>query len=306
MRPSSTAALARRLGRRVGRAPRPALAPGPPTLRRAAADAALRREGYVVVDLVDAGTVERLRDLCVAVHAEPRSGWASDFYTGDPETKRAVHEAIGRELRGAVDRDFVAHASLLHNFVVNWPGPDGGLVLHQHSSVVDERRYRSVVVWCALTPSTEANGTLHVVPRSHLLQRGPRPEQAGSWAEDHEERLLRDHLVSVELEPGQAIVFDNQLLHCSFANTTTSPRLTAVAIVLPTAAEPCYYEAAGPRVRVHRLDPEFFLETQPGQLEWARPEGLELLHEEPWSPLEVGVEDVRSTLPRGTCSHVPA
>jgi hypothetical protein len=44
---------------------------------------------------------------------------------------------------------------VLHNFVLNWPGPDGGLVLHQHSSVVDPALGSSVVVWCALNDASE-------------------------------------------------------------------------------------------------------------------------------------------------------
>ena len=289
-------------------APRPLVPPlaTTPTLRSAAHQALLEAEGYVVVDLLSDAEAEALRSTCEQTHPA-RSGWESDFYSPDPAVKRVVHEAISSAFERPIAEQFCSHRSLLQNFIVNWPGPDGGLVLHQHTSVVDEHRFRSVLIWCALTPATEENGTLHVVPRSHLVQQGPRPERSSSWLEPHERQLLADHLVSVPLEPGQAIVFDNQLLHCSFANDTDAPRMTAAAVVVPHEAEPRFYEAISPSVvRVHRLDPEFFLQTQAGNLEWADPSGLEVIGEEAWSPVAVDAADLPTLFGPGTCRHVPA
>jgi hypothetical protein len=274
------------------------------TLHDAAAQRELREEGYVVLDLLAPPELRALQAVSEELHARPGAGWESDFYSPDPQVKRRVHEEIGRALAPGVARHFVDHRTLLHNFVINWPGDDGGLVLHQHSSLVDERRFRSVIAWCAVNPATEENGTLHVVPRSHRLQQGPRPERSGSWLNEHRARLLRDHLVSVPVEPGQALIFDNQLLHCSFPNRTGSPRITAAAAIIPSAATPRFYESLGEsRVRIHRLDPEFFFEHVAGDLEWASPEGLEVLGEEPWAPTEVAERDLLRLIPHGTCHH---
>lgn len=276
----------------------------PETLLDPDAEARLLEDGYVVVDLLAPAEVAELRALCGQLHPEPRSTWESDFYSPDPGDKRAAHQGIGSVLAEPVRRHFSAHRSVLHNFVVNWPGPDGGLVLHQHSTVVDPARFRSVILWCALNDADEENGTLHVVPRSHLVQRGPRPERSASWHEPHTDTLLARHLVAVPIRAGQALVFDNQLLHCSFPNSTSSPRMTAGAVVLPLAAEPRFYELAGDdRVDVHRLDPEFFLHEVAGDLEWARPTGLDLVATEPWSPTVVAAEDLDSLVGAGTCAH---
>ena len=278
--------------------------PAPSTLIDPQADALLRSEGWVVVDLLDPAEAASLLSRCTELHPGSGTGWESDFYSPDAEIKRAAHAAIADGLAPGIERCFVDHRSVLHNFVMNWPGPEGGLVLHQHSTVVDERRFRSVIVWCALTPATEQNGTLHVVPRSHLVQRGPRPEHTPSWHEDHEEVLLRDHLTSVPVAPGQALVFDNQLLHCSFANATGEPRLTAAAVVVPNEAEVCYFAPGGAgRVEVYHVDPEFFFSREAGSFEWASPEGLPLVREQAWEPTVVDTASLAAMLPAGTCRH---
>ncbi|MFZ4432505.1 MAG: phytanoyl-CoA dioxygenase family protein [Microthrixaceae bacterium] len=276
----------------------------PSTLLDPEAERRLVQDGYVVVDLLEPAQIVELRSLCEQLHSVPRSTWESDFYSPYPADKRAAHEGIGSVFAEPVRRHFAAHRSVLHNFVVNWPGSDGGLVLHQHSTVVDPARFRSVILWCALNDADEDNGTLHVVPRSHLVQRGPRPERSASWHEPHTAELLADHLVSVPVRAGQALVFDNQLLHCSFPNSTSEPRLTAGAVVLPMAAEARFYELADDgRVDVHLLDPEFFLEQVAGDLEWARPTGLEKLTSEDWVPTVVTSEELPALVGPGTCPH---
>ncbi len=278
-----------------------------PTLLDPALDEILRTQGYVVVELLEADELDGLRRRFHELHPAPASTWESDFYTGDTAMKREVHRTIGDAFAPGLARRFCGHRSVLHNFVINWPGPDGGLVLHQHSSVVDPARGSSVVVWCALNDAVEANGTLHVVPRSHTVQLGPRPERTTSWHEPYTDELLEEFLVRVEVPAGSALVFDNQLLHCSFPNTTDEPRITAAAVVVPTDLEPLFYERVdGTTARAYRLDPEFFLTHAPGDLEWASPEGLEVVADVPWAPVEVGRDQLEALRPATACPHGPA
>jgi hypothetical protein len=276
----------------------------PPTLRDPHLNQMLRDEGYVVIDLLAPDELDSLQDLRLSIHPGTGTGWESDFYTGSPTLKRRVHETLQRIFAPAIERHLVDHHTVLHNFIMNWPGDAGGLVLHQHSTVVDDERFRSVIVWCGVNEATEENGTLHVVPRSHRIQRGPRPERTSSWHDAHEDLLLENHLVSVPVGPGQAIVFDNQLLHCSFPNTTDAPRLSAAAIVIPNDAEFRYYApTGGSRVRVHRADPQFFIDNQPGDFEWAEPDGLEFIEERSWTPTEIDADTLSILLGKGTCMH---
>ncbi len=266
----------------------------------------LREEGWTVVDLLDPAACDELLAVWRRHHPEATSTWESDFYSKDTPTKRLIHDEITERIGPALDRHLRDHEILLGVFVTNWPGPGGGLTLHHHSTVVDPAESGSVVVWCALSETTEDNGTLHVVPRSHLLQQGIRPERTPSWHEEHTDRLLSSHLVPVPLAPGQALVFDNQLLHCSFENVTGSPRIAAASIVVPRAATARYHELDDDgNVAAYALDSGFFIDNDPGSLVWARPTGLELLSTSPWRPTTVTVEQLEAVLEPGSCPHPP-
>lgn len=254
------------------------------TLLDAAAEARFRDDGYAVVDWLDP---QELASLLVAVgeiHPAPPadSPWACDFYSEDPATKARVQEVIATAFGPSVERAFVDHHTYLHAFVVNWPGTGGGLPLHQHSSVVEEPEHRSAVVWCALHDTTPTTGTLHVVPGSHRVQEGPKAERSPDWFEGHEDVLRDRHATPVYLRAGQALVFDNALLHFSDENRSDAPRLTAVANLAPRSAELRYYSWTDRgELEVYRLDPSFFLGAVAGDFEWAEPEGLELVGTRP-------------------------
>jgi ectoine hydroxylase-related dioxygenase (phytanoyl-CoA dioxygenase family) len=263
-----------------------------PTLRDEAAEREFRRRGFVVLDWLDDEAVATLRSLALELHpvAPADSPWECDFYTEDEAAKARVQEVVGAAFEPAITRTFVDHATYLHAFVVNWPGDGGGLPLHQHSSVVDEPTFRSAVVWCALSDTGSVNGTLSVVPGSHHVNRGPKAERSADWFEARTDELLSSWAERVELRPGQALVFDNALLHVSDENRGTEPRLTAVATVAPRFADLHYYSTADDdQVEVYRLDPEFFLQQVAGDFEWAEPEGLELVDTRPavhWQPTD--------------------
>lgn len=310
--------LERVRGRDRGRATVPAPAPEPPVLAPVVADsptfvdpvaeASFRELGFAVIDLLTPQQAADLLAVCTRLHPA-RGGdkaWECDFYSDDPECKDTAGRAIHAAMAPGIAAQLVDHETFLHNFVMNWPGPDGGLRLHQHSAVVDETRHRSQVVWCALNPSTEANGTLHVVPRSHRVQLTHKAEQGPAWFDAIEEDLLEHHLHSVPLDPGQALVFDNALLHCSFANRSDEPRITAVATAAPRSADLRYHLWRGDgRLDVYRLEPSFFIDAVAGNGEWAEPEGLELIGSEVASVPWVTSEDVAAFFPSSdsSCAH---
>lgn len=295
----------------VESAPEPAL--DPPTLRDITAPATLRDPeaqaqfadlGYAVVDLISEDQAQLLLEQWQGLHPGRHDGssWECDFYSDDSGVKEKAFALIQDAFADAISEKFVDHETFLHNFVMNWPGDDGGLELHQHSSVVDEERFRSAVIWCALTDATEENGTLLIIPRSHRVLHHHKPERSPEWFEGLNGYLVENHLVAVTLRPGQALVFDNGLLHCSFANRTDAPRVTAVATLAPKAAALRYYDWVDEgSINVYELESSFFIEhvSRQVEMEWAKPEGLEVVGVERFEFRRLTQDEAALLLPVG-------
>jgi phytanoyl-CoA hydroxylase len=82
-----------------------------------------------------------------------------------------------------------------------------------------------ITLWTALDPATIANGCVQIIPGSH--KRGLiNPSDSSGWLTpaQAEEHATPDKIVFCELEPGEAVLMHNYLLHASDVNHTDISR----------------------------------------------------------------------------------
>lgn len=104
-------------------------------------------------------------------------------------------------------------------------------------------------VFIAVDPSTRANGCLQVIEGSHHCGRIDHVltgDQAGADRERVDQLLKRLPLVYVEMEPGDAVFFDCNLLHRSDQNRSDQPRWSMICCYNAARNDP-YKESHHPR-----------------------------------------------------------
>jgi hypothetical protein len=155
----------------------------------------------------------------------------------------------------------------------------GGEVYHYHSKMImKEPRvggawewhqdygywYQNGVLFPLLTSAfiavdraTKENGCLQVLKGSHLAGRidhGRTGEQAGADMERVNELLQRLELVYVEMEPGDVLFFDSNLLHRSDQNRSPNPRWSMICCYNAARNDP-YKESHHPRYTpLHKVE----------------------------------------------------
>src|SRR5436190_1579582 len=78
------------------------------------------------------------------------------------------------------------------------------------------------------------NGTLYVIPFSHkIFSNYLRPSPKYPVPFNRILTLLKKIAKPIQLKAGECICFDNKTVHGSFANTSQSKRLVAVATIYP-------------------------------------------------------------------------
>ncbi len=147
----------------------------------------------------------------------------------------------------------------------------GGEVYHYHSKMImKEPRvggawawhqdygywYQNGVLFPLLTSAfvavdrcTKENGCLQVLKGSHLAGRVDHVltgDQAGADRERVDEMAKRLELVHVEMEPGDVVFFDANLLHCSAPNHSEHPRWSMICCYNAARNDP-YKDAHHPR-----------------------------------------------------------
>jgi beta-hydroxylase len=234
----------------------------------------LERDGYVVLDGLDAAEVATLREGFFALWPEGE-GFHTDLERADAATRASVDALVGpvwdRHLPAVLDD----HRVFMSSFLVKWPGPGNDLYVHQDTTYVDEGRYRSVSFWVALDDMSPeiGNGPLEVAPGSHRWADEYRGSNVVPWHRRHEERV-RAALVTVPVRAGQVVVMDNRLIHASPANTTDRPRVAVAAAAVPREADLLHAVALGDdRVGLVRVDDGFYAASTPQGLMADPPSG---------------------------------
>lgn len=213
----------------------------------AAAAATFASQGYAVFEGVLADHLTMLRDACADVVAREDSRMDAagvDSIGITVRGKRYFSNECQREqpqlrsmLFGSVMAEICQRTLgddayfFLDQFVVK--APDGGLPFswHQDSGYVigqngpiSHKPY--LTCWCPLDDATVENGTVHVIPGSHLsgLQSHDWDARNGDLAVQ-----VREEGVAVSAPAGSVVAFSSLLLHATGANVSDRARRVYLA-----------------------------------------------------------------------------
>ena len=219
--------------------------------------ARFRRDGFVVLpglaSAADCAALARLavRDLTPLVG--PAEFEADVGYPGAPRTRADAGGQTPRRLLHAFTRDvafrrFALRADLAaalrdllgpdvrlsqchHNCVMTkHPGHSSATLWHQDVRYWSFDRPELVSVWLALGAETAANGAVKAIPGSHRLEldRGRLDRDLFLRPDLAENRALIEQAVTLELAPGDVLLFSSRLFHAAGRNDTDAIKLSLV------------------------------------------------------------------------------
>lgn len=239
-------------------------------------EAALERDGFVVVPFLDPAEVAALRRAYLELGpapGDPQTGFHQGNTSPSLDWKQAASSQVGPMVAAAIERTFDRHHAYLTTYLVKWPGDDGRLPPHTDPTMIlDEGWARGLTAWCVLEPLSTADGedrgALRAVPGSHRLEHGRWHRAIGGHVPSVLDQLdLTDweaHGVRVEAQPGDAVIFDHRLVHWSHPNRSATPRVVVGLALrpeeLPNVSVEC--DATG-EVVVYEVDDQHFLEEPP-------------------------------------------
>lgn len=256
------------------------------------------RLGYAVVDLLDPAAVDRVRAAWgggdPGLRAYP---FSATVMSPDPAYRREVHRRLLPELAGPL-RQLVPGFELLYCMFNHKQatGPSSVVGLHQDWTLVDESRFGSTAVFCALGDLDETNGCLFVVDGTQDLHPGPRSMRY-VLPYPELEPVFMEHSRPVPMRSGQACIHSLAVFHGSVPNVSGVPRLAVGALAVErNAALRHYVDGDGDDDRLEELavDHEFFFDLVYG----VRPRGGRSLGFVPKRPKHLTDAELRQHLAR--------
>lgn len=229
------------------------------------------RDGFVIVRLLSADAAGSLLAELIAERASApvSSGQGLDqsFFNKDVAYRKRVDRlataAIGPALDAVLADYRLSACGLVTKRAGGFP-----LNLHRDDAILRNRDQVVINTWCALGAVDAANGALAMLRGSHRL---PNLEVRGTarFYEDYAD-TLKDWTEVVELGAGEAILFDNRLLHWSTPNSTNEARHALRAVSVPRDERLVFFkndvESGGVRFEVLATEGDSAVDLTVGQV----------------------------------------
>lgn len=238
----------------------------------------LLEKGWYRLPLLDAETVELLRHGYGEVHGWERAPSAlgegarfePDAGNPDFEYRARAAEVLSGALEPLMRPLFDEFEPFIWGYYCKWPDGEA-TALHWDWSCVDQQAgHRSYQVWIALEDIREDNGQLAVLSGSHNVLGSPRGSglsmpASPTFLSRNDEAVAKCE--TFVMQAGDAIIFDQGLLHISFPNLTDRPRLACAGAWRPAEADLIHVQRVSDDVAIrYRVNDWWFRNMHPGDL----------------------------------------
>lgn len=223
------------------------------------------KNGFVKIQLLEDLEVEKLLSYYNAQNFDNKieAGFHISLDNQNEGLVNEVSQKIIKEMQPKSDLFFQNYQTFTASYVIKEPGKKNIVPPHQDWTFVDENKFCSATVWTPLIDVTENNGALAVIKGSHRLfdhfRSSPSP-QSKSPLSDHVFTLF-PYTEVIDMKAGEALVFDNRLIHASPPNLSDKARVAVgIGITQQDASLKHYYQNPNKEneLEVYEVSPSFF------------------------------------------------
>lgn len=201
----------------------------------------LDENGFVLFDFLETSELTTLSNLFDDNHLNNPDIPFDILFTGlhnpDLDYRIKMHEEISAIITPKLQSVFSNIQTTTFTFQIKGIGPKSELGLHQDWSFAREHLgFRTYTFWVPLVNSTESNGTLSIIPGSHLKYDCVRGAGIKTYITDRESEL-RNSAKTIDIKAGQLMLFDSALVHFSSANKSNNIRVSVMTNIIGKNAQ---------------------------------------------------------------------
>lgn len=182
------------------------------------------KDGFVILPFYTAEEIKELEEIYHNLHPENEQGFFPSTFSSDKNYRAVADEEIRRIGSRSINHYCQNIKVVCGAFIVKNIGVDSGMCVHQDMSLVDESKYTGINIWVPLVDLTIENGALFVLRGSHRMTptyRGSSIPECFSLVMDE----IIDFLEPVTVKAGEAVIFDQSIIHFSPPNYSDKIRI---------------------------------------------------------------------------------
>jgi hypothetical protein len=223
------------------------------------------KNGFVILDFYTSDEVQYLLNLYRELHPEDEKGFFPSTFSKDKKYRITADEEIRKVGNRSIENYLTDITIVCGSFIVKSPGEDSVMNVHQDMTLIDESEFTGVNIWCPLIDLTDTNGLLYALPGSHRIFPTYRGSSVPTIYQDVYDDVKK-YSKPIYLKAGQAIFFDQSILHWSKPNLSSEVRpVTNTYFTNKNARfQTCYYdkEKYGNKVEIFSQNDSFMTDFE--------------------------------------------
>lgn len=220
------------------------------------------KNGFVVVDFYSNDSLDQVKLLYHQTHSGEQADFFPTAYSEDKNYRNTIDHELKQIGRPKFDELFMDYQVMNGCFIVKKPGKESYLHVHQDMTLVDESAFVGINIWTTTTDLTPENGVLYLLPGSHRFFPTYRGHTLSGFYDPIQEEI-KDYMEPLFLRAGQAIIFDQSIVHFSPPNLSDEIRIVSNVFITHREAKfrICYHDKNNPnylgKVEIFEQDPTF-------------------------------------------------
>ena len=195
-----------------------------PVFRDPAHQEQFERDGYLILPYYNQKEIQELTELYDQIQPKQYEGFFPSTFSQDKHYRTEADIRIRKTGERSAERYLKDVKVVCGCFIVKSPVPESAMCVHQDMTLVDESKYTGINIWIPLVDLDDENGTLEVLPGSHRIFPTYRGATIpGIYEESNDE--VRKYLIKVYPKAGEAVFFDQSIIHYSDANRSGKLRI---------------------------------------------------------------------------------
>lgn len=182
------------------------------------------RDGYVILPFYNQEEIDSLTELYHELHPKNEQGFFPSTFSSDKNYRLTADTKIRAACQRSAEKYLCDYKMVCGAYIVKNPSPDSGMCVHQDMSLLDESKYTGINIWATLTDLNVENGTIFVLKGSHRLFPTYRGSTIPEFFEEVSEEIV-DYLEPVIIKAGEAVFFDQSIIHYSPPNYSDKIRI---------------------------------------------------------------------------------
>jgi hypothetical protein len=213
-------------------------------------------DGFIKLQLLSPAEVSELMAAYDAVadeHEKINIPYITTSHSNNAELIHHVDSILQKVIAPAIDKHMANYNLLFGNYLIKMPGAGSDTSPHQDITFVDESEFASVNIWVALQDISEENGCMYFLRGSHKLRPTLRPTHDYPWAYENVKEPIKERSEQFPAKAGDAFIFNHAVIHGSYANKTSIPRIASVLAAYHSDAPLLhFYLPEGETIRVQK------------------------------------------------------